>query len=93
MARRGLRGRVLLMAHAHPHDHAHGHGHSHGVAVDADQRKLAVALGLILALMLAEVVAGLVAHSLALLSDAGHMLTDAGAIALSLWRCVPPMGR
>ena len=69
------------MAHAHPHDH----GHSHGVAPDADQGKLAIALGLILALMAVEVVAGLIAHSLALLSDAGHMLTDAGAIGLSLW--------
>jgi cobalt-zinc-cadmium efflux system protein len=43
-----------------------------------------VALALILAFMLAEVVAGIVAHSLALLSDAAHMLTDAGALALSL---------
>jgi cobalt-zinc-cadmium efflux system protein len=34
--------------------------------------------------MVGEVVVGIVAHSLALLSDAGHMLTDAGAIALSL---------
>src|SRR6185437_2646129 len=85
LARRGLRGRVLLMAHAHPHDHGDAHGHSHGVAVDADQRKLAIALGLILLLMAIEVVAGLLAHSLALLSDAGHMLTDAGAIGLSLW--------
>jgi cobalt-zinc-cadmium efflux system protein len=76
---------VLLMAHAHHHDHAHGHGHSHAVAADADQRKLTIALCLILALMAAEVVAGLVAHSLALLSDAGHMLTDAAAIGLSLW--------
>jgi cobalt-zinc-cadmium efflux system protein len=74
---------VLLMAHAHPH--GHGHDHAHGVAPDADQRRLAIALGLILALMAAEVVAGLIAHSLALLSDAGHMLTDAGAIGLSLW--------
>jgi cobalt-zinc-cadmium efflux system protein len=74
---------VLLMAGVHPHDHAHDH--SHAIAPDADQRKLAVAFGLILGLMAIEVVAGLLAHSLALLSDAGHMLTDAGAIALSLW--------
>jgi cobalt-zinc-cadmium efflux system protein len=76
---------VLLMAHAHRHDHGHGHAHAHVVAADADQRKLAIALGLSLVLMVVEVVAGLVAHSLALLSDAGHMLTDAGAIGLSLW--------
>ena len=73
------------MAQAHPHDHAHAHAHAHGVVADADQGKLAIALGLILLLMAVEVVAGLVAHSLALLSDAGHMLTDAGAIGLSLW--------
>jgi len=54
------------------------------VSADADSRKLAVALGLILGFMVLEVVAGLVAGSLALLSDAGHMLTDAAAIGLSL---------
>jgi cobalt-zinc-cadmium efflux system protein len=66
-------------------EHSHGHaGHSHGVSADADVRKLAVALGLILGFMVLEVAAGVVAHSLALLSDAGHMLTDAAAIGLSL---------
>lgn len=60
------------------------HGHDHGVSADADARKLAIALGLIAGYMVAEVVAGAVASSLALLSDAAHMLTDAGAIALSL---------
>ncbi len=67
------------------HAHSHGHGHSHGVTADADQRQLAIALGLIVVLMAIEVSAGLIAGSLALLSDAGHMLTDAGAIGLSLW--------
>ena len=61
------------------HDHAHPR-HS----ADADARKLAAALALILAFMVVEVVAGIVAGSLALLSDAAHMLTDAAAIALSL---------
>jgi cobalt-zinc-cadmium efflux system protein len=66
--------------------HAHGghEGHAHGVSADADSRKLAVALALILGFMVVEVVAGLLAGSLALLSDAGHMLTDAAAIAFSL---------
>jgi cobalt-zinc-cadmium efflux system protein len=67
------------VAHAH-----HDHGHSHGVSADADSRKLAIALALILAFMCVEVAAGIVAESLALLSDAAHMLTDAGALALSL---------
>ncbi|HEU4657078.1 MAG TPA: cation diffusion facilitator family transporter [Capillimicrobium sp.] len=67
------------------HDHGHGHaGHSHGVSADADTSKLAIALVLIGGFMVAEVVVGVLARSLALLSDAAHMLTDAGAIALSL---------
>jgi len=66
-------------------EHSHGHaGHSHGVSADADARKLAVALGLTLGFMALEVAAGVVAHSLAPLSDSGHMLTDAAAIGLSL---------
>jgi cobalt-zinc-cadmium efflux system protein len=69
---------------AHSHEHGGDGGHAHGVSADADSRKLAVALALILGFMLVEVVAGLVAGSLALLSDAGHMLTDAAAIGLSL---------
>jgi cobalt-zinc-cadmium efflux system protein len=60
------------------HDHAHVH------AEDADARRLALALALLVAFMLAEVVAGILASSLALLSDAAHMLTDAVAIALAL---------
>ena len=50
----------------------------------ADGRRLWLALGLILGFMAVEVVAGILASSLALLSDAAHMLTDAGAIALAL---------
>ena len=63
------------------HDHAHGHPHGGG----EDARRLALALALILAFMAGEIVAGLLAHSLALLSDAAHMLTDAGALAMSLF--------
>jgi cobalt-zinc-cadmium efflux system protein len=61
----------------------HDHGHTH-VRTD-DARRLILALALILGLMAAEVVAGILAHSLALFSDAAHMLTDAGAIALALF--------
>jgi cobalt-zinc-cadmium efflux system protein len=63
------------------HSHA---GHSHGASADADRDKLRIALALILGFMAAEVVTGIVANSLALLSDAAHMLTDAAAIGLSL---------
>jgi cobalt-zinc-cadmium efflux system protein len=59
-------------------------GHSHGATAGADRGKLWIALALILGFMVAEVVAGIVANSLALLSDAAHMLTDAAAIALAL---------
>lgn len=61
--------------------HLHGHGHDHGAA---DRRSLAAALALILGLLAAELVVGIVAHSLALLADAGHMITDAAALALAL---------
>jgi cobalt-zinc-cadmium efflux system protein len=63
-------------------DHA---GHSHDVHADADRGRLTVALGLIVAFMVVEVATGVIAHSLALLSDAGHMLTDAAAIGFSLF--------
>jgi cobalt-zinc-cadmium efflux system protein len=70
-----------MSSHAHGGGHA---GHAHAVNPDADRGKLAIALGLIVAFMLVEVVVGALVHSLALLSDAAHMLTDAGALGLSL---------
>jgi len=63
--------------------HTHDHGHSHAPA-DASAGRLKIALGLLVGLMAVEVVAGVLAHSLALLSDAAHMLTDAAALALAL---------
>ena len=74
--RRHAGERATLSAMAHHH---HGHVHTD------DTRRLTIALVLILGLMVAEVVAGVMADSLALLSDAAHMLTDAGAIALALF--------
>jgi cobalt-zinc-cadmium efflux system protein len=62
------------------HHHSHGYGH----AGTQDARRLGIALGLIVAFLAAEIAVGIVAHSLALLSDAAHMLTDAGALAISL---------
>jgi cobalt-zinc-cadmium efflux system protein len=59
------------------HDHPHRHG-------TEDARRLWIALGLIVAFMGGEVVVGIVGNSLALLSDAAHMLTDAGALVVSL---------
>jgi cobalt-zinc-cadmium efflux system protein len=63
------------------HSHA---GHNHAVRLDADSRYLTIALALILSFMVVEVAVGVLASSLALVSDAGHMLTDAGALALAL---------
>ncbi|MGI8721188.1 MAG: cation diffusion facilitator family transporter [Geodermatophilaceae bacterium] len=61
-------------------------GHSHGVSTaSADTRYLVIALVVIVGFMVVEVVVAVLAHSLALFSDAGHMLTDAGAISVSLW--------
>ena len=62
----------------------HEHRHSHGEGGGEDARRLALALALIVAFMVGEVVVGILAHSLALLSDSAHMLTDAGALAMSL---------
>jgi cobalt-zinc-cadmium efflux system protein len=58
--------------------------HSHAVSAEADRGKLLIALGLILGLMAVEVVAGILADSLVLLSDAAHLLTDAAAIGFAL---------
>jgi cobalt-zinc-cadmium efflux system protein len=69
---------------AHEQAHEHGHVHAHAPAPDADRRRLGAALALILAFMAVEVVVGLLASSLALLADAAHMLTDAGALVFAL---------
>jgi len=66
------------------HHHEHGH-HHHGVGAGTAVRPLAIALALIVCFMAVEVVIGVVAHSLALLSDAAHMLVDAAALGMSVW--------
>lgn len=67
-------------------DDSEGHaGHSHGISADADTRYLKIALGLIVGFLIVEVVVALISGSLALLADAGHMLSDAGAIAGAVW--------
>jgi len=81
----------MSAGHDHGHDDGHGHEHGHGgrdhhhaPSADADLRWLALALALIAGFMIVEVVGGVLASSLALLSDAAHMLTDAAAIGLAL---------
>jgi cobalt-zinc-cadmium efflux system protein len=67
--------------HAHDHGDGHGHAHDHGDSV----RRLWIALSLTGVFLIAEVVGGFLSNSLALLADAGHMLTDVGALGLSLF--------
>jgi len=65
------------------HDHAHSHaGHDH--TAGANERSLRIALGLTAAFLLVEFVGGIVTRSLALISDAAHMLTDVAALAIAL---------
>lgn len=86
-----------MISHAHNHrshgqDHAHDQSHQHAHrsshhdhARGASQRTLLIVLALTFGYMIAEAVGGYLANSLALLSDAGHMLTDVAALALSLF--------
>jgi cobalt-zinc-cadmium efflux system protein len=73
------------MSTDHRHAHDGGSGHAHGLDADADRRYLLTALGLLAAFMVAEVIVAVASGSLALLSDAGHMLSDVGAIGAALW--------
>ncbi|HZT46050.1 MAG TPA: cation diffusion facilitator family transporter [Gaiellaceae bacterium] len=60
------------------------HPHDHGARADADRRLLLGALALIAALMVGEIVAGILAGSLALLADAGHLISDVAALAFAV---------
>ena len=75
------------MAHQHDHHHhddGHGHDHSHIPAVTGDnERRILISFFVILAFMVVETVGGVLSGSLALLADAGHMLTDAAALGLA----------
>ncbi len=78
-------------AHAHdhashvPHAHAHGHSHSHSHAHEVGKKRLTFVLTITAIFMLVELVGGILANSLALIADAAHMLTDVGALGLSLF--------
>ena len=71
------------MSHVHVHDHSLPHLHDH--AHHSHQGRLRWALVLTAVFFVAEVVGGVISNSLALLADAGHMFTDVGALALSLF--------
>lgn len=83
--------------HGHDHSHHHGHDHSHGlsfthapdhdhshVSANTSMRRLSIVVALTLTIFLAELIGGIVSNSLALLADAGHMLTDAAGLILAL---------
>ena len=75
------------MTHQHAGSHGHTHGHSHAPA-DVSGRAMGAAVTLTLAFVVVEAIGGWFAHSLALLSDAGHNLADAAALGFSwyaLW--------
>jgi cobalt-zinc-cadmium efflux system protein len=69
--------------HQRGEGHHHGLGHSH--ASDAPVRSLRIALGLTAILLVVEVIGGFLSNSIALLADAGHMLTDVAALGLALF--------
>lgn len=88
--------------HAHHHDRhpscdsSHDHGHAHAHAHSAVGRTLVIALVLTLGFSVVEAIAGLKSGSLALLADAGHMLTDGAALglsALAAWLAARPPSR
>ncbi|WP_141432135.1 cation diffusion facilitator family transporter [Bacillus sp. 03113] len=72
------------MGHHHGHHH-HGHGHSHSHTHSGNKKALFLSFLLISSFMIVEVVGGILTNSLALLSDAGHMLSDAVALGLSFY--------
>ncbi|WP_163549584.1 cation diffusion facilitator family transporter [Candidatus Frankia nodulisporulans] len=76
-----------MTTHGHSHGHG-GHGHQHGAAVGrataAQRRRLWVATGLNLAIVVVQAIAGVAAGSIGLLADAGHNLTDTAGVALAL---------
>jgi cobalt-zinc-cadmium efflux system protein len=61
-----------------------GAGHTHAIPTSENERSLWIALGLTTSFLIAEVIGGIVTGSLALISDAAHMFTDAAALAISL---------
>jgi cobalt-zinc-cadmium efflux system protein len=71
--------------HAHSHNHGPGHHHAHaGVGRGEVSTRLLWVLAITAVFMFAELVGGILSGSLALLADAGHMLTDVAALGLSV---------
>lgn len=69
-------------SHDHSHDHAGGHSHD---LKEAGRKRLLIVLAMTGVFMVVELVGGILSNSLALIADAGHMLSDVGALALSVF--------
>lgn len=84
------RGHNHNHAHSHGHNHAHSHGHGVSAAAGGERAgarhrgRLAAAFAVLFVFMVVEVVVGLITGSLALLSDAGHMITDVAGLGMAL---------
>lgn len=76
----------MSAGHDHSHSHSHGHGHHHDHTPKLDHLNSAFIIGIVLnsAFVVLEVIAGLWSHSLSLLTDAGHNLSDVAGLALAL---------
>ena len=76
----------MSAGHDHSHSHSHSHGHHHDHTPKLDHLNAAFIIGIILnsLFVIIEVVVGLTSHSLSLLTDAGHNLSDVAGLALAL---------
>ena len=79
----GAHGHGHAHDHGHSHDHGHAHGPGHSHAPASFDRAFAIGVGLNVAFVVAEALFGLRAHSLALMSDAGHNLGDVLGLVLA----------
>lgn len=72
-----------MHTHSHSHSHSHGHDHGHGHAGNVSERRIGLAALVTGVFMVAEFAGGLISGSLALIADAGHMLTDFAGLTLA----------
>jgi cobalt-zinc-cadmium efflux system protein len=79
---------VVPVSDGAPADHGHGHGHALAAEGPAARRRLTIVLTITVIVFTAQVVGALISHSLAVLADAGHLLTDAAGLALALFAAV-----
>lgn len=70
---------------ADPHTHNHSHGHAHAAEINKNNKNVfLIGIGMNMAFVIAETIAGFVYNSMALLTDAGHNLSDVASLVISL---------